>query len=92
MESELAGAVAQFGVAGLVAWMWLMERRSAAARERQVCEMHDQLMRERKELDVLVSVVNANTRALTALEAGQRGLSDLLSRVSVLASRLEREG
>ena len=81
-EIDVAAALAQFGIAGLIGWMWLVERRSATAREKQLCEMHDRLMEERRHADALLSVVTANTKALTALEIGQRGLTALLERMA----------
>jgi hypothetical protein len=80
---ELA-ALAQFGVAGLIGWMWLAERRAAAARDRQLAELHERLMQERPHTAILLEVVRDNTRALTALDLGQRTLAGLLER---LASR-----
>jgi hypothetical protein len=82
MEAEIASALAQFGVAGLIGWMWLSERRSAMGRERQVRELHERLMAKRASLKVLVSVIESNTRALTALESSQRGLSALIERLA----------
>ena len=73
-EAELAAAVAQFGVAGLVAWMWLSERRSAAERERQMTEAHRRLVEDRSALVALLDTVRANTKAMTALELVQREL------------------
>ncbi|MEZ6242779.1 MAG: hypothetical protein R3B57_07020 [Phycisphaerales bacterium] len=81
VEAEVAGVLAQFGVAGLIGWMWMTERRASAAREKQIGELHDRILRERTELDVLVTALKENTRALGALEAGQRGLVALLGRV-----------
>ncbi len=81
LEAEVAGVLAQFGVAGLIGWMWMTERRASASRERQITELHDRILRERGELDVLVTVLKENTRAMAALEAGQRGLVALLGRV-----------
>ena len=78
MEAELASALAQFGAAGLIAWMWLSERRSAAERERQLTEVHQRLEQERPLLTTMVAVVQDNTRALSAIEAGQRALASLL--------------
>ena len=74
VEAELLGAAAQSGVVGLLAWMWLLERRAAAARERELTELHERVLGDRVRLDVLVGVVTANTRALTALESVQRAL------------------
>ena len=81
MEAEVAAVVSQFGVAGLIGWMWMTERRASAARERQIGELHDRILRERTELDVLVTALKENTRALSALETGQRGLVALLGRL-----------
>lgn len=82
MEAELAGAAAQFGVAGLVAWMWLAERRAAADRERRLMEAHERLRQDRPRLAVLVEALRANTRAMTALEAQQRRLACAIERLA----------
>jgi len=74
LEAELLGAAAQTGVVGLLAWMWLLERRAAAARELELAELHERVLSDRVKLDVLVGVVTSNTRALTALESVQRVL------------------
>ncbi|HRQ73229.1 MAG TPA: hypothetical protein PLU35_09400 [Phycisphaerales bacterium] len=81
MEAGLAGAVAQFGVAGLIGWMWLAERRAAASRERQLAEAHDALTRERASLDALLSTVSANTRAMAGVEGAVRDLSGAIERL-----------
>lgn len=60
MQESMAW-IGQFGVAGLIAWMWLAERRAAAVREKQLTE-------------VLLKALNDNTRALVSLESCQRGL------------------
>jgi hypothetical protein len=75
-------ALAQAGAAGLIGWMWLAERRAAAARDRQLSELHDRLMQERTSLSAVLSVVRDNTRALTALETGQRALASILDRLT----------
>jgi hypothetical protein len=81
LEPQLAAAFAQFGIAGLIGWMWLTERRAAAARERQLAELHERLLQERPQLQVLLRIVSENTRALTALEVGQRRLAGILERL-----------
>jgi nitrate reductase gamma subunit len=87
MEAEIAGALAQFGVAGLVGWMWLAERRSAAGRERQLAEAHDRLMAERERAETLVGIISTSTRAMTAVEVSQRELARVVERlVTVLGS------
>lgn len=86
MEVEALASLTQFGVSGLIGWMWLVERRAAAARERQVQEAHDRLMSEKTRLEVLVQALRENTRALTALEVGQRGFLAVLKRLGVSSS------
>jgi hypothetical protein len=82
MEPTLLSALAQFGAAGLIGWMWLSERRAAAMRERQLTDLQDRILQERPQITTLISVVQDNTRALTALESGQRGLTVLIERLS----------
>ncbi|MDX2116303.1 MAG: hypothetical protein SFZ24_11890 [Planctomycetota bacterium] len=74
MEVELVTTMTQFGMAGLVGWMWLVERRAAAARETQLVAAHERLMEQRVQLDALLRVVAENTRAVASVEAGQRAL------------------
>lgn len=81
MDAEVMGALTQFGVAGLICWMWLVERRAGAERERQLSESHRVLMQQRDEKDGLVEVVRDNTRAVTALEVGQRELIGAIDRL-----------
>jgi hypothetical protein len=76
--TEFASAIAQFGVAGLMGWMWLSERRAAGTREAQLTQAHERLVQERAQADALLTVIRDNTRALALLEAGQRTLVALL--------------
>ncbi len=81
MEAQVMGAMTQFGVAGLVCWMWLSERRASAERERQITEAHTKLIRQDEGQRVLIEVVRENTRAMAALESGQRGLGEAIDRL-----------
>lgn len=72
MDPALITSLTPFGAAGLIAWLWLTERRGSAERERQLTEAHAHLSRQRIELSLLVDVVRENTRALTSLEAALR--------------------
>lgn len=81
VNPEVMGAISQFGVAGLVCWMWLTERRAGAERERQISEAHESLRRQHQEREGLVEVVRDNTRALAAVEAGQRELAGAIERL-----------
>ena len=83
MEVEALASLTQFGVAGLIGWMWIVERRAAAVRDRQVQEAHDRMLSDKTRLEVLVQALRENTRALTALEVGQRGFIALLERFGV---------
>lgn len=79
-EAELAAAVMQFGTAGLIGWLWLTERRTAGTRERQLHEAHDRLMSQESHVRTILSALEANTRALVMLEAGQRDLARAIDR------------
>lgn len=85
MDTEIVGAMTQFGVAGLVCWMWLVERRASGERERQISEAHRALMQQRDERAALIEVVRDNTRAMTALEVGQRELVGVIERLRGVA-------
>jgi len=79
METEVLSALTQFGVAGMVCAMWLIERRASAKRELQITEAHSKLIGQIEDRAALIEVIRENTRALALLEAGQRGLLDVLS-------------
>lgn len=72
MDPATITSLTPFGAAGLIALLWLTERRAASERERQIAEAHERLMRQRSEIALLVGVVRDNTRAMTALEATLR--------------------
>ncbi len=82
-ELEVLSSLTQFGTAGLVAWMWLVERRAAAERERQLSEAHRRIVDDRVQLGALMDVVKENTRAVGAMEAGQRAILALADRFGV---------
>jgi len=83
MESEIMGALTQFGVAGLVCWMWLSERRASSERERQITEAHTKLIRQDEAQRALIEVVRDNTRAMSVLESGQRSMVAAIDRMGV---------
>jgi hypothetical protein len=87
MDTEMMSAMTQFGVAGLICWMWLTERRASGDRERQISEAHRALMEQRDEREGLVEVVRDNTRAVTALELGQRELTGAIERLGHAGDR-----
>ncbi len=90
MNPETTATLAQFGAAGMIALMWLTERRAAAVRERQLSEAHERLMQDRRSFDLLLGAMQENTRALTGIELGQRTLSSVLERVAAGSHGPER--
>lgn len=78
MESELLVQLSQFGAAGLIGVLWVLERRHAAARDRQLDEAHRRIVERQREADVLIAVVRDNTRAVASLRSSQERLLDLL--------------
>ncbi len=88
MESDLLLQLSQFGAAGLIGLLWVLERRHAAVRDRQLDEAHRAVMQHQREADTLIDVVRENTRAITSLRAGQERLIDLLH----LIVQLDRSG
>lgn len=72
--------VTQFGAAGLIGLLWVLERRAAAGRDRQLSEAHAKLMAQQREVDSLLQVVKENTAAAKALEYTQRRLIEYLDR------------
>ncbi|MEM1166364.1 MAG: hypothetical protein AAGI30_08760 [Planctomycetota bacterium] len=81
VEWELLAPLAQFGAAGVVAWMWLSERRASMTREHQLTESHRALMEQRVHLDAIMKLLQENTRAFAAIESGHRLLIDALERL-----------
>jgi len=90
LEGDVVGLLTQFGMAGLIAWMWLAERRAALARERQIEDAHRRLSSERESLGVVVAVVEANTRAMVSLELAQREMAGLLREVAAWTADTHR--
>jgi len=78
MGDDLLVHLGQFGAAGLIGALWLLERRHGAARDRQLDEAHRRVMERERDAAALMSVVQENTRAIAALESSQRLLIDLL--------------
>ncbi len=83
IEAEIATVLAQMGAAGLIGLMWLSERRAAAERDRQMTQLHDRIMGDTRELGVLLSALESNTRAMVSLESGQRRLTDAIEKREV---------
>lgn len=71
----------QFGAAGLIGLLWVIERRHAAQRDRQLDQAHERILSRERELDALLAVITDSTRAIVALEQTQRRLVELLDRL-----------
>ncbi|HVZ94757.1 MAG TPA: hypothetical protein VG797_09630 [Phycisphaerales bacterium] len=82
MDPDQLNTVAQFGMAGLIGWMWLVERRASSTRDKQLSDAHDRILEQRTQLDALTRLIADNTRAVASLEAGQRALADLITRLA----------
>lgn len=78
MAEGVVGTLTQFGVAGMMGAMWLIERRASAKREEQLTRAHEKLIGQIDDRSTLIEIVRDNTRALSLLEAGQRGLVEAL--------------
>jgi hypothetical protein len=63
--------------------MWLVERRAASERERQLTDAHRRIVDDRVQVGALMDVVKENTRAVGAMEAGQRAILALVDRFGV---------
>ena len=90
MPDALATALAQFGLAGFVAWMWLTERRATQTREKQIGDLHDRLMQERRGTDALLGALERSTAAMTALQEGQKNLAAAIERLAAKEDRTPR--
>ncbi len=79
---NLIATLTQFGAAGLIAWMWLTERRHALSRERLLERAHERLEEGRVQYEILARIVEDNTRALASLESSQQRMVEALDRLA----------
>ncbi|MFZ2874813.1 MAG: hypothetical protein WAZ94_10065 [Phycisphaerales bacterium] len=86
MDVDTLASFTQLGTAGLIGWMWLSERRAAAERERQLTELHERLLQERRGLEVAVEALRDVVRVLTTVEASQRALAGAIERLGARAA------
>lgn len=86
MATDVFAVLTQFGAAGLIGVLWIVERRHALLRDRQLDEAHRLITQLNTEAESLMTVVKENTKAITALEGSQRELARLLESL-----RLPRE-
>lgn len=77
MESVIE-SISQFGVAGLMGVLWVVERLNSRRRETQLDEAHRHLVRRRDELELLTRLVQRNTAVIERFHATQRRLHQTL--------------
>ena len=70
----------EFGAAGLIGVLWIMERRFASKRDRQLDEAHERLRGQNQELELWLQLIRENTNAISRLEQTQRELIATLQR------------
>lgn len=85
MDGSLT-ALTQFGAAGLIGVLWVLERRHAVQRDRQLDEAHRKIVSSERDLEALLGVVKENTKAISTLEQSQIHLISLLERIMPRAS------
>ena len=81
MTEQIATTLTQFGAAGLIGLLWLLERRHASHREQQIDEAHRRITSQSTHLNALLTVIKENTRAINTLQQGQQRLIGLLERL-----------
>ena len=80
MDGSLT-ALTQFGAAGLIGVLWVLERRHASIRDRQLDEAHRKIATSERDLEALLGVVKENTKAINTLEQSQLHIISLLERI-----------
>ena len=58
-----------FGAAGLIALMWLSERRASQKRDTQLSDAHDRILADRVQLDATLAALRHNADVLARLTA-----------------------
>lgn len=81
MPFELIEPLAQLGVAGLMAALWIRERLLSRQRENELTEAHQRLIADREKVCVLVRLVRRNTQMIERFHQTQSRLTTLLERV-----------
>jgi len=79
----VTAAMTNFGSAGLIGLLWILERRYAAHKDRQLDEAHRAAVDRRSEVEALHGVVKENSAAISRLEEVQHRLVDLIERLGM---------
>lgn len=69
---SMVSDLTSFGAAGLMGAMWLAERRLSRAREQQIVEAHQRILRDEEKLVCLTEVIDRNTAALVRFVEHQK--------------------
>ncbi len=85
--NDMLQLLTEFGAAGLIGMLWLLERRAASSRERQIDESHQRIMASNQQVTSLAEVINRNTRAIESLEQSQQRILILLERQDTIGRR-----
>lgn len=67
-----------FGAAGLMGTMWLIERKLSRTREEQLADAHKRITRDEEKLSCLTDVISRNTAAIVRLVQNQDHQAELL--------------
>lgn len=88
---DVVTLLTEFGAAGLIGVLWLLERRAASHREKQIDEAHQRIIQSGEQMAMLLEVINRNTRAIEQLETSQRRMHILLERRDQPTTASQRE-
>jgi len=87
VEVDILAEIAQYGIAGMMGMLWILERRHSMQRERELTDTHQRLMSQREELSELIKVVQDNSVALTVLENSQARLVQICEQIAAQLTR-----
>jgi hypothetical protein len=91
MPPDLLQSLTQFGVAGLIGLLWIIERRHAATREKQLDDAHARMLALHRDNETLITLIRENTKAISALEHAQQRLIALLDRRAAQSQTARRK-
>ena len=66
----------------MICLLWIWERRLSSTREQHLTESHRRLMRDREQLNSLITLVTDNTKAIERFNATQQQLLHLLEKLN----------
>jgi len=70
--------LASLGAAGVMGAMWLWERRLSRAREEQLSNAHERILRDEQRLDQITRVIEQNTTAFVRFTETNREVLETL--------------